>query len=276
MEEALAALKATGRLPRGEQEEEPATRLWLLLLLAQMEDYAHHTAAALAYLEEATAHTPTCYDVYLEKARVLRHAGALAQAEASVRVGSELDHGDRFMNTELTKAQLACGQVAAALETVSYWTKKDVPAVADLNEMQACWFETRAGEAFLAKKDVAHANRMFANVCGYFDQFVLDQFDFHPYVLRKNTLTSYTRFLRVVDQLFDHPYYLRAALGRVRCALLLHETPIDETAAGQFPSLFKEGVKKEDDVDGVKVGPPPGSFIRSWRRRRRWQRCGRR
>lgn len=256
MEEALAALKATGRLPRGEQEEEPATRLWLLLLLAQMEDYAHHTAAALAYLEEATAHTPTCYDVYLAKARVLRHAGALVQAEASVRVGSELDHGDRFMNTELTKAQLACGQVAAALETVSYWTKKDVPAVADLNEMQACWFETRAGEAFLAKKDVAHANRMFANVCGYFDQFVLDQFDFHPYVLRKNTLTSYTRFLRVVDQLFDHPYYLQAALGRVRCALLLHETPFDETAAGQFPSLFKEGVKKEDDVDGVKVGAP--------------------
>lgn len=74
MEEALAALKATGRLPRGEQEEEPATRLWLLLLLAQMEDCAHHTAAALAYLEEATAHTPTCYDVYLAKARVLRHA----------------------------------------------------------------------------------------------------------------------------------------------------------------------------------------------------------
>ena len=147
--------------------------------------------------------------------------------------------------------------------------------MADLNEMQACWFETRAGEAFLAKKDVAHANRMFANVCGYFDQFVLDQFDFHPYVLRKNTLTSYTRFLRVVDQLFDHPYYLQAALGRVRCALLLHETPFDETAAGQFPSLFKEGVKKEDDVDGVKVGPP-GSFTRSWRRRRRWQRCGRR
>ena len=255
MESALTTLQTTGHLPRGDQEEEPATQLWLLLLLAQMEDYAHRTAEALAYLDQAIAHTPTCYDVYLVKARVLTHAGALQQAEASTRVGSALDHGDRYMNTELTKAQLACGAIAEALETVSYWTKKNVPAVSDLNEMQACWFETRAGEAFLAKKDVAHANRMFENVCAYFDQFVLDQFDFHPYVLRKNTLTSYVQFLHVVDGIYAHPFYTQAALGRVRCALLFHETPFDETAAKKFPSLFKEGMK-DDDVDGVKVGIP--------------------
>ena len=255
MEGELASLQATGRLAGSEVEEEPSVELWLLLLLGQMEDYVHNTPRALEYMEKAIAHTPTCYDIYLIKAQILSHAGAVRQAEASVRRGSSLDCGDRYMNTTLTKYQLKCGMVEEAFKTVSYWTKKNMESYVDLNDIQACWFETRCGEAYLSKRDVVHANRMFTNVCKYFDQFILDQFDFHPYVLRKNVISSYVHFLRTVDGLFSHPYYVEAATGRVRCALLLRNShATDSEILAQFGSLFKEGMKKEDDIDGLEVG----------------------
>ena len=237
------------------KESDPVAFVWASLFLAQMVDFEHRTQEALAYLEKAIAHTPTCYDIYLIKAQILSHAGAVRQAEASVRRGSSLDCGDRYMNTTLTKYQLKCGMVEEAFKTVSYWTKKNMESYVDLNDMQACWFETRCGEAYLSKRDVVHANRMFTNVCKYFDQFILDQFDFHPYVLRKNVISSYVHFLRTVDGLFSHPYYVEAATGRVRCALLLQNNhATDSEILAQFGSLFKEGMKKEDDIDGLEVG----------------------
>ena len=36
-------------------------------------------------LEEAYRHTPTCYDLHVLKAKVLRHKGALKEAAAAIR-----------------------------------------------------------------------------------------------------------------------------------------------------------------------------------------------
>ena len=74
-------------------------------------------------------------------------------------------------------------------------------------------------------------------------------------MLRKNVISSYVHFLRTVDGLFSHPYYVEAATGRVRCALLLQNNhTTDSEILAQFGSLFKEGMKKEDDIDGLEVG----------------------
>ena len=183
-------LQTTGQLIEGE-DEEPSVMLWLLLLLAEFEDYENHTMLALSYLDMACDSTPTCYDLYAIRARVLKHAGALAQSEKSLAIGSSLDRGDRYMNTKHTKYLLRCNKIDEADNEVSYWTKKDTPSRIDLANMQACWYEIECGNSYWRQGDVVHANKLYHEVIDHFNQYVLDQFDFHPYVLRKANITPY-------------------------------------------------------------------------------------
>ena len=88
------------------KESDPVAFVWASLFLAQMADFEHRTQEALAYLEKAIAHTPTCYDLYVYKAKVLRHAGALLSSAEAMRRASALDLADRYMNTGLTKSLL--------------------------------------------------------------------------------------------------------------------------------------------------------------------------
>ena len=204
-----------------EEEEEPQTKLWLLYLLAELEDFEHHTSAALNYIARALEHTPTCYDLYILKGKVLKHAGALKEAAAAIGFASSLDRGDRFMNSKHVKYLLRAGDIETADRLAGYWTKRNIMPRVDLREMQACWFETECGASHERAGDVVHANKMYHNIVSHFDSFVLDQFDFHPYVLRKVTLHSYFRFLPYVDSIYQHPYYLTAAAGYLRCAVQL-------------------------------------------------------
>lgn len=194
------ALKTTGRLTENE-EEEPSVMLWLLLLLAQLEDYEHHTKEALEYLDEAYKSTPTCYDLHVLRAKVLKHAGALKQSEEALAVGSSLDRGDRYMNTKHTKYLLRCNEIEKADEEVSYWTKKDTPSRIDLANMQACWYEIECGDSYWRRGDIVHANKLYNEVISHFNHYVLDQFDFHPYVLRKSNIIPYlnVHFRRFID-----------------------------------------------------------------------------
>lgn len=195
--------------------------VWLVLLLAQMEDAQHHTAKALEYTDLAYAHTPTCYDYYIVRARILKHAGHLKESAATLAKGYELDLADRFTNTKLTKYYLKCGAIDKADQTVSYWTKKNIPNRIDLNNLQGNWFETLCSTSYLNKHDYIHANKLCLNVVNHFDTYVENQFDFHPYVLRKVTLSTYFTFLRYVDQIYNHKYYKTAAKGALRCAVEL-------------------------------------------------------
>ena len=217
----LETLRATGHLKGCDEVEEPQTEVWLLYLLTELEDYAHHTELALKWLGEALDHTPTCYDLYVLKAKVLRHAGAVKEAAKVMGIGSSLDRGDRFMNSKHAKYLLRAGEIKEADRVSGYWTKKNVMPRVDLREMQACWYEVECGASHERAGDVVHANKMYHNVVTHFDTFVLDQFDFHHYVLRKATLSAYFRFLDYVDGIYDHPYYRTAAAGYLRCAVRL-------------------------------------------------------
>jgi len=57
--------------------------------------------------------------------------------------------------------------------------------------MQACWYEIECGNSYWRQGDVVHANKLYHEVIDHFNQYVLDQFDFHPYVLRKANITPY-------------------------------------------------------------------------------------
>ena len=233
---------------------DPVAFVWLSLFLAQMEDFEHHTAAALQRLDTAIAHTPTCYDLYVCKAKVLKHAGAVLRSAEAMRQASELDLADRYMNTARAKSLLRCGAVEEADRVVSYWVRRDVPDRIELSLLQACWFEVPCAEAYWRRGDVPHAYKLFNSVLEHFTTFVQDQFDFHGYVLRKSVLTTYYDFLHAVDAVYRNAYYRRAAVGALRCLMALHEHPLDEAAYKAMhtltpPPVHKKGAEFVDDKD---------------------------
>ena len=258
------SLTTSGHLQKEEEEEEeeePSVELWLLLLLAQIEDFHVRYDQALAYVDMAAAHTPTCYDLYVLKAKILRHAGQLQAAATAIGFGSQLDLGDRHMNTKHVKYLLRSDQIAEADRVVSYWTRKDVPNRIELNSLQANWFEIECADSYLRLGDIPHANKMYHNVLDHFDTYVDDQFDFHGYAMRKAVVSAYIDFLHDVDVIYTNKYFRRAAVGAIRCAIALAKNPINEEeykkqfALLNYSKVHKKGAeyKDDEDPDGLKL-----------------------
>lgn len=65
----------------------------------------------------------------------------------------------------------------------------------------------------------------------HFADFVEDQFDFHGYCLRKQTMRAYVDMLRMEDGLYAHPVYGKAAAGAVQAYLQLADGAGRERAA---------------------------------------------
>lgn len=261
VEDHYSSLTSSGHLMNETEEEEPYVVLWLLLLLAQIEDCEGHFDKALSYLETAYEHTPTCYDLYVVKAKVLRHSGDLKGAASAIGFGSQLDLGDRHMNTKHVKYLLRSDQIDEADKIVSYWTRKDVPSRIELNSLQANWFEIECGDSYYRQGDIPHAFKMYHNILDHFNTYIDDQFDFHGYVMRKAVVTSYIEFLHDVDSLYKNKYYKRAAIGAIRCAISLAKNPINEAEYKKhypllhYSKVHKKGAEYRDDEDpdGLKL-----------------------
>ena len=242
------------------EREEPQMELWLLLFLAEMEDAEQNGEKALEYLQRAYDHTPTCYDLYLIKAHVLKHMGALKSAARTIGEGSLLDLGDRYLNTKHVKYLLRAGDIEEADKTVSYWTRQNVPCRVELNLLQACWYELECADAYYSKHDLPHALKLYFAVLDHFTTFVQDQFDFHQYVLRKGILTTYIDWMQKIDTIYKHKYYQHAAEGAIRIVLELHEHPFDVSQYKKhnkltLPLVHKKGAEYPDDEDpdGLKL-----------------------
>lgn len=257
--EAYEQLKTTHYLEEG-IEEEPFTFLWCVLLLAEIEDYEHHFEKALQYVNEGLEHTPTCCDAYRLKSKIYKHAGYLKQSEEEMEKGYEIDKFDRFMNTKCVKSCLLACHIEKADEIASYWTRVNVPLRIDFETVEACWYELRCARASYRLKDYPHAFKLFSTVLNHFNTFVTEQFDFHEYVLRKSDLLTYAHFLQTIDHVYEHPYFIEAAIGALQCAITIFDHPFNETEYCQHftltkPMVHKKGAEFKDDKDpdGLKL-----------------------
>eukprot|EP00775_Hariotina_reticulata_P004729 gene4729-4979_t len=163
---------------------------------------------ALQLNELALDLAPTVIELLLARARFLKHTGDLAGAAAAADAARRADLADRYTNSMAVKAMFAAGQIEAAEQTASLFTR-DGDQLNNLYDMQHMWYEVRCGEAHLAAGQLPKALKKFAAVAKHFSDFAEDQFDFHSYCVRKLTLRAYVGLLRMEDQLHHHPFYIR-------------------------------------------------------------------
>ena len=218
---------------------------------------------ALTYTDQLIDLAPKTYDWHMTKARILKHQGKPSEAAQQMNVARELDLKDRWINSKCAKYQLRDNANEAAIQTMSKFTRNEVigGTLGDLIEMQALWYLTEDGEAYIRQGRFGLALKRLHTVWNIFEQWQEDQFDFHTFSLRKGQIRAYVDMLRWEDRLRSHPYYRRAALDAIRIYLALYDNSslasISELPRGLDPALasdskaIKKARQEEEKADAA-------------------------
>lgn len=209
----LESLEKSGTFAGSMMLENPCCLLWNYILLAQHFDKIGNLDAALEYINKSITHTPTLIELYLTKAKILKHKFAHNDAYqltekvcssrkiASVSLPLTLvflqarmmDLADRYLNNKSIKYALRCGQVEQAYNLLRLFLKD--PSEGNPFELQTLWFETAQSEILLKRGDYTQAMRMLKFVQKAFFEIHEDQFDFHTYCIRRFNLNTYQRLI---------------------------------------------------------------------------------
>ncbi|CDO95714.1 unnamed protein product [Kluyveromyces dobzhanskii CBS 2104] len=233
-------------------DDQPIQFVWTTYFLALHFLHRKEFEKANDYADKAMEHTPTLVEIYILKARVLKHLGLLEEAASVINRGRELDLQDRFINAKTTKYMLRADDTNEAIAIVSLFTKNDVNGVPDLHLLEASWFIVEQAESFfrlykkslkelsaLKEKDVSslaeeeldsHVKllrdlefnvdkyeglslKRFMALPKIYRQFEDDQLDFHSYCMRKGTPRAYLNMLEWGNHIYTLPMFVRAMEG---------------------------------------------------------------
>lgn len=257
---------------------DPTVEVWTLYFLCQLYLYKNDLTKAKESIDLALDHSPTLVELYILKARVLKHLGEYLKASEVMNEGRQLDLQDRFINSKATKYYLRSNQIDEAVDLISMFTKldeKDVNGCKDLHTMQVNWFLTESAESYARlykqyEKDLevelekpesdrdqdlisdlqekveinkGLALKRFQAVVNIFKIFYNDQFDFHYYCLRKGTVRDYIKLLEWEDKIHATPIFVRAVKGLSKIYWEIYE---------QQKQKKSEGSTDEDDSKNKK------------------------
>ncbi|KAI9225207.1 MAG: NMDA receptor-regulated protein 1-domain-containing protein [Piptocephalis tieghemiana] len=203
--------------------EVPTTLLWALYYQALHEDKLCRYGKALEVIDQAIAHTPTLVDLYMVRARILKHMGNITGAADVMEEARLLDLQDRYINTKSAKYALRAGRVTEAVGIVGLFTRKGVAPEADLEDLQCNWWSLERARAWKAEGAFSKAIPHYRLVLQYFSVYWEDQLDFHSYAVRRSTLRDYVRMLQFEDTLHSHPFYQAAAQELMECFLAMNQ-----------------------------------------------------
>jgi peptide alpha-N-acetyltransferase len=247
---------------RGDGEAEMSSTLpFAALLLARCLDAASRPRDALPVLERAIAHSPTVLELYLAKAKCLKHLGEPRAAAAAAEAARQLDLADRHLNSKAVKYFLRCNDVEAAESLIALFARQDAKKpsadpLLSIRDVQVLWFELASGLALERRGDHGRALRRFVHVEGIFDAVFEDGFDYHSYCLRRATLRAYSGLLGQGEVLRASGYFLRAAMGAARVyAALSRDAAALEQARAQAKAAAEaaaalDAAAKEREKDG--------------------------
>lgn len=239
----------------------PSSALWLYVLAAQHFDRVGNTQLAMDYIERAIQHTPTLLENYMFKARIYKHAGDYEEAARLMVEAQKLDTADRYINSKCAKYLLRARQPEEADKMCAKFLRDGEKPENALNDMQCMWYEIESGRCYRAINNYGEALKRAHNVEQHFVTMVDDQYDFHSYCLRKITLCSYIRLLRLEDVIRRHNYYYQAAKMAIKIYLRMIDRPEDfveknginlEGLTGNELKKMKKKIKKQEELNKKK------------------------
>merc|ERR1711887_376438 len=98
--------------------------MWAYYLLANHLDQVEEYDDALKLIDLAIDHTPTIVELYMLKAKILKHSNELFKAVQSLKEAQEMDASDRFVGSKCAKYMLRAGQIEEAVVMMAVALKK--------------------------------------------------------------------------------------------------------------------------------------------------------
>lgn len=279
---------------------DPTVAVWTKFFLAQHYLYVNDLEKAEESINEAIEHTPTLVELYILKARIIKHKGDYELASAIMEEGRELDLQDRFINSKSTKYLLRANKVDQAIDTISLFTKLDKDAangLKDLHVMQANWVLVESAEAYvriyknyikqlqaLEAKDeheegdknieeekeeilenidmyMGLALKRYNAIVKNFKIFFQDQYDFHSYCPRRGTPRDYVETLRWEDKIHTTPIYIRVIKGLSGIMFEIYDDQVRKHNAQLKELLEEEDTKSKKKSNGKKKLKSPKSQL---------------
>ncbi|ODV81632.1 N-terminal acetyltransferase A, auxiliary subunit [Suhomyces tanzawaensis NRRL Y-17324] len=264
------------------ESSNPTIKLWTTYFLAQHYLYLNNLTKASEHIDAALKHSPTLVELYIIKARILKHEGKILEASEVMDQGRKLDLQDRFINSKTTKYLLRANKVNEAIDCISLFTKLDEDAVngcKDLHVMQCNWVLVESAEAYsrmykdfevkleeLRKAGPAEGEeesfkelendlienieiykglslKRFQAVVKIFKIFFNDQYDFHSYCMRRGTPRDYVETLKWEDKIHATPIYTRVLKGLSEFYFDIHES-LATKKTEEEPVVIKKNNKK--------------------------------
>jgi len=122
-----------------------------------------------------------------------------------------MDTADRFLNAKSVIYQIRAGNFDYARKLIGLFVKDAEDPETNLQEMQCCYYFQQLSEAHLIRGTYSLALKNAAKIEEYFKIAFNDQFDFHSYSIRKQTIRSYIATINFEDSIYSHKNYVNAA-----------------------------------------------------------------
>ncbi|EGW31984.1 uncharacterized protein SPAPADRAFT_138897 [Spathaspora passalidarum NRRL Y-27907] len=259
--------------------ENPTVAVWTEYFLAQHYLYKNDLDSADKHIDLALEHTPTLVELYIVKARIIKHRGDYVKASEVMDEGRKLDLQDRFINSKTTKYLLRANKVNEAIDCISLFTKLDEDAIngcKDLHTMQVSWVLVESAEAYtrLYHEYQAKLNELrnceaeeneeltqellenietyrglalkrFTSIVKLYKIFYNDQYDFHSYCMRRGTPRDYIDTLRWEDKIHSTPIYTRALKGLSELYFELYSESLNDNEESSQEVKIKKTNKKQ-------------------------------
>ncbi|KAJ2828897.1 hypothetical protein GGI24_002278 [Coemansia furcata] len=242
MEGYATQLRDTNRFNDSTDDEPATAAMWSTFYLAQHADYYGDYERALQLIEDAIRASSDIVELYMVKAKILKHAGDVCGARNTMDFARQMDTKDRFVNTKTVKYMLRNNDVEEAEKIMVMFVRDDAKhKVQEILDIQAIWYMHERGDAYRRLGDIGRALKQYHQVLFCFDSYHQCQFDFHSYSLRKASLRVYVDILKWEDQIYSDSTFVGAAHAAIACYVDLHDRKL---AGAPFAAITEVGQSK--------------------------------
>ena len=173
--EYLSSMRTNCSFPRStEIWEDPTILVWLLALCAQHKDSLKSHEEALELINTAIEHTNTLPELYMMKARMLKHLLRMEEAVEAFEEARYIDLGDRYLSARSVKYHIRINEFEKA-ESIMALFSKEVNNELNVHQMQCMWYELAFAQAYYKKGMLPNALQMYSYVHRHFHNIYSDQ-----------------------------------------------------------------------------------------------------
>ena len=234
-----------------DEEQDPLQQCFLYMFLSQVYHIEGDYLKALELIEKAIEHTPTFFELWQFKAKVMESLGDYKESELAYKSAHDLDTADRFLNAEWARYVLRNNKQEEANDIMKRWSGDPTTDEITSFEYQNMWYEVESGRCQYRLKNYLEAFKYFHYIDKHLVTMSQDFFDFHFYTIRRFQFRSYLNTAKMQDNIRTNTHVQNGVVEMLKVLHKFHKQAdsSDEGEQEKFIKWLDEEVAKHPDRD---------------------------